>query len=109
MVIVSGANVAVIADVHVGPQLLKDSYDLVHIRLGGHAFLGGLLLNFQTVLVRTGEKEHIIPLHAPKAGDGVAGHGGVAMPDVGIAGGVINGRGDIKLFLIHRSLLIQIH
>ena len=29
--------------------------------------------------------------------------------DVGIAGGVVNGRGDIKLFLIHRSLLIQIH
>ena len=102
MVVVGGADVAVVADVHKAPQALENLGDLVNVFLGSNALFGGFLLNFQTVLVRARQKHDVVSLHTSVARDGVAGYGGVAVPDVRVARGIINRRCDIiRFFLTH--------
>ena len=100
VVIVGGAHKAIIADIHQLPQILYGGHDFVHILLGGHALGGSFVLNFLAVLVSAGQKHHIIALHPLKAGQCIAGHGGVAVADVQLVAGVVNGSGNVK-FLIH--------
>ena len=48
-------------------------------------FLGGLLLNFQTVLVRTRKKHYVKALHSSVTSDRVASNSCIAMSDMRIA------------------------
>ena len=43
VVVVGGADEAVVADVQQLPQILDSGYDLVHILLGGHTGIGSLV------------------------------------------------------------------
>ena len=85
VVVVGGADIAVVADIHKAPETLEDLGDLVNVFLGRDAFLGGLLFDFQAVLVGACEKHHVIALHSSVARDRVAGDGGVAVSDMRIA------------------------
>ena len=102
VVVVGGADEAVVADVQQLPQILDGGHDLVHILLGGHAGVGGLVLDLLAVLVGAGQEHDVIALHALEAGQCVAGHGGVAVADVQLVAGVVDGGRDIKgLVLTH--------
>ena len=85
MVVVGGADIAVVADIHKAPETLENLGDLVNVFLGRDALLGGLLFDFQAVLVGACEKHHVIALHSSVARDRVAGDGGVAVSDMRIA------------------------
>ena len=103
VIVVRGADEAVVADVQQLPQLLEVRDNLIDILLGGHALGLGLLLDFQAVLVRAGEEHHVIPLHSAVAGDRVAGHGAVAVADVRVARGIIDGSRDVERLFLHND------
>ena len=104
MVVVGGADEAVVADIQQLPQILDGGDDLVHILLGLDAGVGGLVLDLLAVLVGAGQEHHIIPLHPLEAGQCVTGHGGVAVADVQLVAGVVDGGGDVELFLFRHDL-----
>ena len=104
MVIIGGADEPVIADVQQFPQVLHAAgafHNVVHILLGGHAGRGGLILNLLAVLVGAGEEHHLFALQPLEAGQRIAGHGGVAVADVQLIAGIVNGGGDVERILIH--------
>ena len=105
VVVVGGADEAVVADVQQLPQILDGGHDLVHILLGGHAGIGGLVLDLLTVLVSAGQEHDVAALHALEAGQCVAGHGGVAVADVQLIAGVVDGGGDIKCLMFAHGIL----
>ena len=74
---------------------------MIHELLGGHAGFFGLRFDLLAVLVGAGEEHHVIALQALVAGDGVGGHGAVAVADVQLVRGVVDRRGDIKRLLFH--------
>ena len=92
MVIVGGADEAVVGDVHQLPEILHATFagnDFVHELLGGDAGGLGLLLDLLAVLVGAGEEHHVIALQPLVAGDHVGGHGAVGVADVQIVRGVV--------------------
>ncbi len=104
VIVVGGADEAVVGNVHQLPQVLHAVLaddDPVHELLGRDAGGLGLLLDLLAVLVGAGEEHHVIALQALVAGDGVGGHGAVGVADVQIVRGVVNGGGDIKGLLFH--------
>ena len=104
MVVVGGADEAVIGDVHQLPQIQHAALagdDLVHKLLGGDAGLLGLVLNLLAVLVGAGQKQHIIAAQALIAGHGVGGHSAVGVADVELIAGVVDRGRDIKAFAFH--------
>ena len=85
MVIVSGADEAVVGDVHQLPQIPDAPgafHDAVHELLGSDAGLVGLLLDLLAVLVGTGEEHDVLALQPVIPGQGVGGHGAVGVTDV---------------------------
>ena len=107
VVVVGGADEAVVGDVHELPQITdapRAVHDAIHEGMGGHAGLLGLGLDLLAVLVGAGQEHDVVALQALIAGDGVGGHGAVAVADVQLVRGVINGCGDIKLFLFHGDI-----
>ena len=96
VVVVGGADEAVVADVQQLPQILDSGYDLVHILLGGHTGIGSLVLNFLAVLIGAGQEHDVIALHPLEACQCVAGHGGVAVADVQLVAGVVDGGRDVE-------------
>ena len=106
VVVVGGADEAVVADVQQLPQILDSGYDLVHILLGGHTGIGSLVLNFLAVLVGAGQEHDVIALHPLEACQCVAGDSGIAVADVQLVAGVVDGSGDVEcLVLTHRLIL----
>ena len=106
MVIIGGADEAVVGDVHQLPQILDalgTLHNAVHELLGADAGLLGLVLDLLAVLVGSGEEHHVAPGQPLIAGHGVGGHGAVGVADVELVRGVIDGGGDIELLLFHRS------
>ena len=104
MIVVGGADEAVVGDVHQLPQVLDalgTLHDAVHELLGRHAGLRGLILDFLAVLVGAGQEHDIVTGQALVAGHGVGGHGAVGVADVQLVRGIVDGGGDIKLFLFH--------
>ena len=103
VVVVGGADEAVVGDVHQLPQVqhaLLPGDDVVHKLLGGDAGLLGLVLDLLAVLVGAGEEEDVIALQALVAGHGVGGHGAVGVADVELVRGVVDGGGDVEFFLL---------
>ena len=106
MVVVSGADKPVIADVHQLPQIQNAPFtqdDIVHELLGSAAGFLCLVLDFLTVLVGAGEEFYIVALQAFIACHGVSCHGTVGMTDMQIGTGVINGSGNIVFSLAHKE------
>ena len=99
VVIVGSAYIAVVADVHIRPEVFKNFNDIVNVLLRGNSFFRGLFFYFLTVLVGSRKEHNVIALHTFVARNRVAGNGGIAMPDMGISRGVVNGRGDVKGFV----------
>ena len=106
MVVVGGTDEAVVADIQQLPQILDGSDDLVHILLGLDAGVSGLVLDLLAVLVGAGQEHHIIPLHPLEAGQCVTGHGGVAVANVQLVAGVVDGGGDVELFLFRHDCIL---
>ena len=103
MIVVGGADEAVVGDVHELPQVqhaLGSSDDVVHELLGGDAGLAGLVLDLLAVLIGAGQEHHVTALEPLIAGHGVGGHGAVGVADVQLVRGVVDRGGDIKLFLL---------
>ena len=107
VVIVGGADEAVVGDVHQLPQIedaLLAADDVVHELLRGHARGLGLVLDLLTVLVRSGQEHHVIAGQALVARHRVGRHRAVGVADVQLVRRVVNGRGDIESFLFHGYL-----
>ena len=68
----------------------------INVRLRRDAGRKRLLLDLLAMLIRSGQKHDIKPLHPLVARHNVGGHGAVAVPDMQLIGRVINRRGDIK-------------
>ena len=104
VVVIGGADEAVVADVQQLPQVLDRGNDLVHIFLGGNTGVGGLVLDLLAVLVGAGQEHDVVALHPLEACQCVAGHGGVAVADVQLVAGIINRCGDVEcLVLAHEN------
>ena len=104
MVVVGGADEAVVAHVQQLPQILDGGHDLVHVFLGGHAGIGGLVLNFLAVLIGAGQEHDVVALHPLEAGQCVAGDGGVAVADVQLIAGVIDGGSDVECLVLTHGI-----
>ena len=107
VIVVGGADEPVVGDVHQLPQITDAAravHDAVHEGLGGHAGFLGFGLDLLAVLVGAGQEHHVVALQTLIAGDGVGGHGAVAVADVELVRGVVNRCGDIELFLFHGDI-----
>ena len=85
MVFVGGADEAVVGDVHQLPQVPHAPgtvHNAVHKFLGGDAGLPGLVLDFLTVLIGTGEEHHVLAPKPVVAGQHVGCHGAVGVANV---------------------------
>ena len=103
MVVVGGADEAVVGDVHQLPQILHAAFaqdDIVHELLGGDAGLPGLLLDLHAVLVGAGEEHDVAAAQALIAGHGVGGDGAVGMADMELGRRIIDRCGNIELFAV---------
>ena len=98
---VSGTDKLIVADVEIVPSALDHVRNAVHELLRSNASLFGLVLDLFAVLVGTRQKEHVIALQALESCDTVRKDRLVYVADMGLAGGVGNGGGHIKLFLFH--------
>ena len=101
MVFVRGADEAVIGDVHQLPQIEHAALtldDLVDELLRCDAGLLGAVLDLLAVLVRAGQEHHVIAAQALVARHGIRGYGAVGVADVELIRGIIDRRGDVKLF-----------
>ena len=107
MIVVGGANKAVVGDVHQLPQVLKGGNDVIHILLGGYALIPGLALYLLTMLIGAGEEVNVIAGHALIPGDGVRRNGGIAVAYVQLVAGVINRRGDVECLLLAHLFLLR--
>ena len=104
VIVVRGADEAVVGDVHQLPQIqnaARSLNDVVDELLGRHAGLAGLVLDLLTVLVRSGQEHHVAAGQAFVARHRVGRHRAVGVADVQLIGGIVDGGGDIKLFLFH--------
>ena len=109
MVLVRGADKFVVGSIHQIPNPLNLRCGLVHKLLGRYASSLGLLLDFLAVLIGSGLEKYIPALGSLIAGNGIRQHDFIGVSNVGLAGSVGNGRGNIIwLFTIltHVSSLI---
>ena len=107
VVIVGGADEAVVGDVHQLPQVqdaLGALHDVVQELLGGLSGGLGLVLDLLAVLVGARQEQHVAAGEPLVAGHGVGGHGAVGVADVQLVGGVINGGCDVEFLLFHGDL-----
>ena len=100
MIIVSRADISVIADVHILPKAFELFNDLIDIFFRADACFVCFLFDLLTVFIRTRQKHDVIALHSLISCDRVAGCGGVAVTDVRIARRVVDGGGDIVFFSV---------
>jgi len=104
VIVIGGADEAVVGDVHQLPEVLYASLaqnDIVNELLGSHAGLGGLVLYLLAVLIGTGEEHDLMAGEALIAGNGVGCHGAVSMAYMELIAGIINRRCDIKFLVFH--------
>ena len=99
VVVIGGADIAVIADVHLFPQCLESLDDLIYIFFRRDTLCRRFLFDFQTVFISSGEEDHIIALHSSVPCDRIAGNCCIAVPDMGISRWIVNRCRDIiRLF-----------
>ena len=104
VVIVGGADEAVVGDVHQLPQIPdapRAFHDAVHEFLGGNAGGLRLLLNLLAVLVGASEEHDVLALQPMIPGQRIGGYRAVGVADVQLVRGVIDGGCDIKRIFSH--------
>ena len=104
MVVVGGADEAVIADVHQLPQILDALGaldDVIDELLRCNTGLLGLQLDLLAVLVGAGQELDVVALQPLVAGHSVGSDGAVGMSDVQLIAGIIDWRCNVEFFLIH--------
>ena len=104
MVLIRGADEAVVGDVHELPQILDAAGpldDVVHKFLGGDAGLASLVLDLLAVLVGAGQEHDLLAPHSLIARHGVGRHRAVGVADVQLVGRIVNGGRDIEFFFCH--------
>ena len=107
VVIVGGADEAVVGDVHQLPQVqdaLGTLHDVVQELLRGLSGGLGLVLDLLAVLVGARQEQHVAAGKPLIAGHGIGGHGAVGVADVQLVRGVVNRCGDIEFLLFHGDL-----
>ena len=67
MVIVSCADISVIADIHILPKILEYFNNVVNIFLWGYSLFLCLLLYFKTVLVGACKEYNVLALHTSES------------------------------------------
>ena len=85
VIAVSGANEAVVRDIHQFPQIQNTAgrgNDLVHKLLWGDAGLHGPVLDLLAVLISTGEEHDVAAGQSFIAGHSIGGHSAVGVADV---------------------------
>jgi hypothetical protein len=97
----SRADEVVIRAVHALDHGAKTQHVAVDQLTRRETFLGRGLLNFLAVLVRAGEKEHIIAVKTHEAGDCIRRNGFICMPDVRRAVRIGNRRRNIESTFCH--------
>ena len=100
VMLIGGADKAVVGNIHELPELFEAAGDHIGIFLGGLASLRGVAFYFLTVLIRSGQEKHIMPRHSLVAGERIGIDRAVSMPDVRVGARVIDGGRDIIL-LVH--------
>ena len=104
MVVVGGADKAVVGNVHQLPQVLDAPgalHDAVHELLGGDAGLLGLVLDLLAVLVGARQEHDLTAGETLIPGHSVGGHGTVGVADVQLVAGIVDRGGDIKSLAFH--------
>lgn len=104
MIIVRGADEAVVGDIHELPQIenaLRPGDDVVDELLRRDACGLRLVLDFLAVLVRAGQEHDVAALQALVPRHGVGRDGAVGVADVELIRRIIDRRGDIKRFLAY--------
>ena len=84
MVIVSGANEVVIADVHLIPHALDNAGNVVNVCLGLKSCGCSAVFDLLTVLICAGAEEYVKALCSLVAGDGVGRDSLVSVADMGL-------------------------
>ncbi len=104
MIVVGGADEAVVGDVHQLPQILNAPgavHDAVYELLRRDSGGGGDVADLLAVLVGAGEEHDVLPQQAVIAGQCICGHRAVGVADVELVRGIVDRRGDIEFFLFH--------
>ncbi len=101
MMLVGGADKAVVGDIHELPQLFEAGGYLIRVLLRGHIRFRGVAFYLLTVFVGTGQEKHLVPGHSLIAGERVGIDGAVGVPDMRVGAGVIDRRCDVIL-AVHR-------
>ena len=109
VVIVRGADEAVVGDIHELPEVedaARALDDVVHELLRRHAGVLGLFLDLLAVFVRTGEEHDVVAAHSLITRYGVRRDGAVGVADVQFVGRVVDRCGDVECaFLAHWRFL----
>ena len=105
VIVVCGADISGVADIHSLPKLFELLDYIVDIFLWCNARGFGFLLDFQTVLVRSRQEHYVIALHSLETRYCVAGYGRVAVTYVRFVRRIVYRSGYIVFsFLVHRYL-----
>jgi len=101
---VGGANEAVVGDAEPIPERLEPDDCLVAVRFGVHVARGGGFFHLLAVFVGSGQEKGLVAERTVVTREHVGQHGGVGVADVRLVIDVIDRRGDVKIFGIHRSI-----
>ena len=110
MVIIGGADKAVVGNVHQLPQVQNAVFafnDAVNKLLGSDACLLGLFLYLLTVLIGAGEEHYIVASQSLVPCKGVGCHGAVGVADMQFIRGIVYRCCNVKGFLTHLSFLLM--
>ena len=91
-----GADKIVIRDAKQPPEFLEARNNAVNVLNGGHALLCGRLLDLLPVLIRAGQKEHIIARKPLEACNRIRNGGAVSVADMEFGTRVVDGGRDVK-------------
>ena len=108
VVIIGGADKAVVGNIHELPELMETADDIIDVFLRRYALFRSFALDLLTVLVRAGEEIGIITGQALVSCHCIGIDGAVGVPDMQVCARVIDGGRYIKGFLFHFQNSLQI-
>ena len=100
VIIVGGADEMIVGGVHQIPDAADLAGHTVHVFLGLNAGVSGLILDLLTVLIRTGEKMHVVAALPLVAGNSVGHDYLIGVAEMRLGGCVGDGGCDIKLLVV---------
>ena len=98
---IGGADEPVVGGVHPVPYRADLGRYAIHIFLGADPLGLSIFLDLLPMLVRAGEKIHVEPHHSFVPRNHIRQNHIVGVADVGLAGGIGDGGGNVKLGFVH--------